>query len=75
MLFSRHVQLYLRTVTLLHLALVPHLDCLLQVLLEGSSLIIEEVVIADVVAQEHEEGGDAHGQDRERGPYQVHLHF
>ena len=63
----------------MHLTLVPPFHCPLLLLLDvgstGTLLIIEEEVIADVVAQEHEEGGDDHGQDRERGPYQVHLHF
>jgi len=61
-----------------HLTLFPPLHCPLLLLVgsgSGTLLTREEEVIADVVAQEHEEGGDDHWQDRERGPYQVHLHF
>jgi hypothetical protein len=65
MLFPRHVQLYLRAVLLLQLALVPLWYCLLHLPLFGSLLIIEEVVITYVVAQKHEECAGHHGQDRE----------
>jgi hypothetical protein len=67
--------MYLRAVLLLHLALVLHFNRLLDLLLFGSLLIIEEEVIAYVVAQEHEECADHHWQDCERSPYQVYLHL